>query len=642
MRRFIRVTAVLSILATLSLSSARGGDVQLLRRDGSPVNWGTNTVFFGNPPKTGASFNTELGANGTIVAAGLYKIRMSHNKASSPDPQVRISGTTFTIDASLIDESLRGTGGLAWSQGQLFAAEWHANDCTDRYVCRFDSQGQLAQRLETVLHPTDLAVADGTLYVLGSEELAALSLAGNRRLWTTPLAAIGGGAQHLALLAGRLYITSPERHGIVRVEAASGKVLDTLPLAGVAPGARGEALPIAATPGGTLLVGLPGALVELNPQGEQLRRVAEIKDPLALAVSPRGEIAVAGAAPNGACYVLRLDATGKPLLKIAKTSWNDFGNEPCDCRYFTGLLGKLHWVGGLAFDPEGNLFVADRNDIPKADGSLRGLAKDMGQDGGIVKLSPGGDVLARLGSRFSDGSIIAARLAERRQRDPLLRTRKLLAEGGRSYITVYGDSITQIGGDWNGGASDTAHNWAMLLPGLIAQRQPAAKVLMDARGIGGNTVFNGLCRAPQPEQVDLDAALYLLEFGTNDVNRPSVPPERYAAGLREFVRMLFVYTDADVALVTTGPMPGDNLRNPEEYRRAVKSVAVEFGIPAVDITAAIERALAGREFPTLHLGNEPGRKKTDAHPNTEGHAVWAQATVDTLVEAVAKSTPGGR
>ena len=218
----------------------------------------------------------------------------------------------------------------------------------------------------------------------------------------------------------------------------------------------------------------------------------------------------------------------------------------------------------------------------------------------------------------------------------MLRTRNLFSQGGRGTIIVYGDSITQIGGDWNGGASDTKHNWTMLLPSLIAARHPTAKVLVDARGIGGNVVYNGLCRAPQPEHADVDATLYLLEFGTNDVNRPWTPPERYAQGLREFVRMLYVYSDADVALVTTGPLPGENLRDPADYHRAVTAVAREFRLPIVDMTEAVHRALAGRDFTTLHLGNEPNRKKTDPHPNTAGHQVWAQATVNTLERAVAQ------
>ena len=76
------------------------------------------------------------------------------------------------------------------------------------------------------------------------------------------------------------------------------------------------------------------ALIEFSPDGKQLRTVAQVKDALALAVSPRGEIAVALAAPNGAFYVLKLDPAGKPLQKIMRTGWNDVGDEKCDGRKF--------------------------------------------------------------------------------------------------------------------------------------------------------------------------------------------------------------------------------------------------------------------------------------------------------------------
>ncbi len=632
--RLIVSTSIL-ILMSLSPSTTQAVEVKFVKRDGSPVQWGANAIAFGNPPKVGPTFKVELGGNGTVLAAGLYRVRIAGGKISSPDRQVRVQEGTITIDAALIDESLRCTSGIAWSNGHLYAAEWHANDCSDRYLFKIDRNGALGERFETVLHPTALVVSKGTAYVLGSRELAAFDLAKKQRRWSVDLDLFGGGAQHLTMLEGRLYVTCPERNQLARIDAASGQVLDpfTLPTAPPKTARRGK-LPIAATAAGTLLIATADSLIEVSPTGKQIRTVAEVKDPLALAVGPRGEIAVAAAADNGAFFVLRMDAAGKPLLKIMRTTWNDFGKETCDCRYFAGLLGKVSWIGGLAFDDAGNLYVADRNDVPKKDGSFHGLGNDMGRDGGIVKLSPRGEIVARWGSRFTDGSFLESRLAERAQRDPVLRTRSLFTRGDRGTIVVYGDSITQIGGDWNGGASDTKHNWTMLLPGLIAARQPKAKVLIDARGIGGNVVCNGLCRAPQPEPPDMDATLYLLAFGTNDVNRPWMPPDRYAQGLRDFVRVLFVYSDADVALATTGPLPGEHLRNPADYHKAVLSVAAEFKLPVVDMTDAVNRALAGRDYATLHLGNEPGRKKNDPHPNDAGHMVWAQATVAALEKMV--------
>ena len=644
----------LVLFSLLNPATAQAIDVSFVKRDGTAVNWGTNIIYFGNPPKVGANFKVELGANGMVMAAGLYKIRLVGGKISSPDQQVRINGSSITIDASLIDESLRCASGIAWSQGQLYVAEYHSNDCLDKYVYKVGPGGALGDRIETVLHPIELAVRKDIAYVLGSQELAAFDLSTKQRIWSTKLDAFGGGVEHMALLGDRLCVSCPERNEIAQVDLTQGKPVGTLalPAALAKPPAktRRATLPIAATPSGTLLVGTADALIEFSPEGKQLRTVAAVKDALALAVGPLGEIAVAMAAPNRAFYVLKLDPTGKPLLKIMKTAWNDVGNENCDNRYFAGLLGKVSWVGGMTFDDGGNLYVADRNDTPTnespslglAAAQFRGLGNDMGKDGGIVKLSPAGDILARLASRFTDHSIIQSRLADHERRDPMLRTRALFTHGGRATIVVYGDSITQVGGDWNGGASDTQHNWAMLLPSLITARHPTAKPQVSARGIGGNVVYNGLCRVPQPEQADMDAALYLLEFGTNDVNRPSMPPERYAQGLRDFVQTLLIYSDADVALVTTGPLPGPELRDPADYHKAVTTVAAEYKLPVVDMTAAVNRALAGRDFTTLHLGNEPNRKKTDPHPNTAGHQVWAEATVETLENAVGQVLPKRR
>lgn len=620
----------MALFVLCSSSVLNATDVEFLKRDGTPVDWGTNTIFFGNPPKRGPAFKTDLGQGGTIFGAGLYRIRLLPGKVSSPDPQVHIAGSKITIDASLIDESLRCASAVALSHGDLYVAEYHSNDCTDSYVYKMLPDGRVGERFQTVHQPTALAFSDRAMFVLGAQELAAFDPANHNKLWSVAVEKLGDKPINFALLGDRLYVACPALNQLLQIDAKDGSRAGAITLPGEKPGS----FPVAATPAGTLLVANAQALLELDRDGKLLRTLTPIKDAFALAVGADGEIAVAAAAGTGAFHVLKLDRDGKGLLDVMKTTWNDFDKHDCDHRYFAGLLGKVNWVGGLAFDAAGNLFVSDRNDVPERDGRWRGLGNDMGNDGGVVELSPTGDIKARLGSRFSDGSILRERLAERTQRDPVLRTRALLTKGGRGAIVIYGDSITQVGGDWNGGASDTAHNWTMLLPALFAQKNPNANVNIDARGIGGNVVFNGLSRAPQPEHPDEDVALYLLQFGTNDVGRPWVTAERYGQGLREFVQMLFVYSDADVAIVTAGPLPGDHLHNPVDFHNAAEAVAQEYHLPLVDIAEAETRALAGREYATLHLGNIGGRKKTDAHPNDAGHEVWAKAVVDTLQKAV--------
>ena len=258
----------------------------------------------------------------------------------------------------------------------------------------------------------------------------------------------------------------------------------------------------------------------------------------------------------------------------------------------------------------------------------------MGNDGGVVKLhptarsSPGWGAVSPTAPSSSRGwpSVRSAiRCCERVS---------LFTDGGPGAIVVYGDSITQVGGDWNGGASDTKHNWAMLLPGLIADRQPKAKVLVDARGIGGNVVYNGLCRAPQPEHADMDATLYLLEFGTNDVNRPWMPPERHAQGLRDFVRMLFVYSDADVASGDHRSAAGRAPADPADYHKAVITVAAEFKLPGGGHDRRRQRVpWRGAISPPCIWATSPTARRT-TRIQTRWTQVWAQATVAALEKSV--------
>ncbi len=281
-------------------------------------------------------------------------------------------------------------------------------------------------------------------------------------------------------------------------------------------------------------------------------------------------------------------------------------------------------------DAEGNLYVSNSNYWSKGqDGTF--FPPVIALDGGVVKISPNGEILARLGSRYADGKLLQVRLAQRKQRPPLLRTARVLHDGGTLQLLAWGDSITQCGPDWNGGATDTAHNWVNVLARQIEAQFPAVKVKEEANGVGGQNVAEGHTRDPigrYYRQPDLE----LLEFGTNDADFHHYSAQRYAEELHGAIRELFTLTDSDVAILTVGPLLGKVVEGTEDdYLAAAQAVGKEFNIPVVNISAAMRKKLAengGTPFAHYHLSAD------NVHPNNAGHAVWAQAVLETLLAQV--------
>ena len=144
-------------------------------------------------------------------------------------------GTTITIDASLIDESLRCTSGIAWSNGHLYAAEYHANDCSDRYVYKIDRDGALGERFGDGAASDGAGGCKGTAYVLGSRSWRPSILRKSSAAGACKLDVLGGGTQHLTLLDDRLYVTCPGAESTGPDRCRLGKSAGLFPLPALRP-----------------------------------------------------------------------------------------------------------------------------------------------------------------------------------------------------------------------------------------------------------------------------------------------------------------------------------------------------------------------------------------------------------------------
>ena len=206
------------------------------------------------------------------------------------------------------------------------------------------------------------------------------------------------------------------------------------------------------------------ALREFTSEGTFIRRIAEVNQGMSVAVDGAGNIALAVVEAHDRDYgytpeVWKFRPEGKPLVRIVRVYMGGPRPQPGSrLEYFGGILGKLSTPGGVAFDDDGCLYVSDYNRWLRGKGEF--FAATVESDGGVVKFSPAGEVQARLGSRFGDGALITRHLAQRAGRLPLRRTAVAIRAGKELHLLAWGDSITQCGSDWNGGATKTEFNWS--------------------------------------------------------------------------------------------------------------------------------------------------------------------------------------
>ncbi len=192
-------------------------------------------------------------------------------------------------------------------------------------------------------------------------------------------------------------------------------------------------------------------------------------------------------------------------------------------------------------------------------------------------------------------------------------------------IAFFGDSISQISDKWFGGASCPENNWGPLLCRLLKEKYPNLSLAPRHFGIGGQNTYEGLGRIHElgPFRPDI----VFTAFGANDCAYHFLIPEETFLALANMVHEIRSRLGADVIVVGTA---GDNPLKPffkhlEETLAAQHKAAQQRGAPFVDVRKAILQATEnGRKWSEYHLDER------NCHPNDNGHAVWAQAALQTI------------
>lgn len=629
--------ACLLLLLFAALAPAEPCEFRLVDAAGKPVEWGTREIMYRYQGGLHAPVFTADVPHGRTLLLGRYLLSNDNGVISSPNAEVIVTGHAITVNVQPLADALYCARGLAWAVGKLYVAETESIDGTNNMVRIFTAGDRKGERLATVNSPRALAVSGTTLYVLGEDELAAFDVKTKVKKYGRHID-YGAQVSQMALVKNQLFVGDAAAACVRILTAATGEQVGQFAGEGantlVAGGYAG--IGVAALPGGHLLVCDAAGVREFTPAGVFVRKLSDIRNGSSVAVDARGNIALAVVSAADQDYTLtpevwKLAPDGKPLQRFVRVYMSGPRPDPaCRLNYFNGMTGSLYATGGVAFDDHGNLFVSNYNHWPTTQNGAY-FPATLAQDGGVIQLSPTSDVSARLGSRFSD-AFIRARLVQRAKRQPLLRTSAAL-QSGTLRLLGWGDSITQTGPDWNGGATDTAHNWVHVLARKLEAQYPPLKVEEKSDGVGGQNAAEGHTRNPVPlyyEQPDL----LLLEFGTNDSNFHHYTPARYRQALRDMVTDLLTLTDSDIGLLTVGPLLDLPLDGTEaEYIQAAQAVGREFNIPVVNIAAVMHSKLAengGTPFEKYHTG------PTNVHPNNAGHAVWAQAVLEEIAGKLEK------
>jgi lysophospholipase L1-like esterase len=566
-------------------------EFRLVDAAGKPVDWIKEEVKY---QYMSGRFSPSFKAGvplGRSLLLGMFLLDNDAGKITPLTPGIQVDGRVIRVDVEPISRSLYCAQALTWADRALYVAETRSIDGSNRYVHKFVHGKIVSENFVTVASPRAIAVSPTTLFVLGENEPAAFGLTDHAKRYGVPID-FGPAVTQMALVKARLYVGDSAAACVRVFNAADGRPVTQF---------RGEG-----------------------------------KDKLTCPAKSYAGIGVAAVEAHDRDYgytpeVWKFSDDGKPLVRLVRVYRSGPQPQPGSrLEYFGGILGKLSTPGGIAFDDDGCLYVSDHNRWLRGKGEF--FAAEIESDGGVVKFSPEGDMVARLGSRFGDGTLIKRHLAQRAGRPPLKRTAAALRAGKELRLLAWGDSITQCGSDWNGGATRTERNWCPVLSRTLEKRYPPVKVRDEANGVGGQTAAEGLCRDPATNAAMRSIDLTLLEFGTNDAGYKHYRPKRYAQALRDMVASVGLLSDSDIVIVTVGPLLDQHaLASEEEYIQAAIDVGRELNVPVVNISAAVNRNLTAERLPfeKLHLG------PTNVHPNDAGHAVWAQAVMDVLARELA-------
>ncbi len=209
----------------------------------------------------------------------------------------------------------------------------------------------------------------------------------------------------------------------------------------------------------------------------------------------------------------------------------------------------------------------------------------------------------------------------------LPRVSEKLRNGEKLRLVSFGDSISEVGRTptYFGGASCAGKNWASVLRDLFADAYTNSEIEIIYCGIGGQNSYEGLGRLDV--LAPLNADLVIVAFGANDCGWHHLEPWQTKVALSSITEGIRARYNADVALASTG---GDSPLNSKmdhlnETIETTCQVAIEQGIPYVDIRAAILKATEnGNNWAKYHFND------SDCHPNDDGHKIWGEAVFTAL------------
>lgn len=198
----------------------------------------------------------------------------------------------------------------------------------------------------------------------------------------------------------------------------------------------------------------------------------------------------------------------------------------------------------------------------------------------------------------------------------LKKTIEALDAGTPLRLVALGDSLTE---GWM-----VSRGYLDFLEEMIAGKYPRARLAVVNRGIPGDTAEGGLHRLRR-DVIDEDPDLVFVQFALNDLFM-GFSAERFQNTLRAIVSHLQNDTEADLLLVTSVPVIGDDriARMADGFYERMAAVADEAGIAIARVHRYWKRKI------------EEGHSLRDLvqadglHPTVAGYRLMAEAIMEVL------------
>ena len=185
-----------------------------------------------------------------------------------------------------------------------------------------------------------------------------------------------------------------------------------------------------------------------------------------------------------------------------------------------------------------------------------------------------------------------------------------LNSGKRSLLIGLGDSLT--------------YGWMVpmgfldFLGTMLRERYPGADLIIENRGIPGDTADGGLRRL-RSDVSDFDPDCVLVQFGLND-SAMGIPVEQYGNYIQAIVQSIRDDTSSEIVLVTS-VVPGyeDERNRAYRYYEKLGEIAEKNDLPLSQVHRYWEsRIRDGVSFDSLVQYDR-------VHPTVEGYRLMAEA-----------------